>query len=73
MSNKDDKKVSESLSKLESIAEWFEKQEEIDLEEGLEKVKQGAEIIKELKTKLKGIKNKFEEIKEGLEEDDDEK
>ncbi|MEK7195798.1 MAG: exodeoxyribonuclease VII small subunit [Patescibacteria group bacterium] len=62
-----DKKVSESLSKLESIAEWFEKQEEIDLEEGLEKVKQGAEIIKDLKTKLKGIKNKFEEIKEGLE------
>ena len=67
MANKDDKKVSESLSKLESIAEWFEKQEEIDLEEGLEKVKQGAEIIKDLKTKLKGIKNKFEEIKEGLE------
>ncbi len=61
-----DKKVSESLSKLESIAEWFEKQEEIDLEEGLEKVKQGAEIIKDLKTKLEGIKNKFEEIKEGL-------
>lgn len=66
MANKDDKKVSESLSKLESIAEWFEKQEEIDLEEGLEKVKQGAEIIKDLKTKLKGIKNKFEEIKESL-------
>ncbi len=60
------KKVSESLSKLESIAEWFEKQEEIDLEEGLEKVKQGAEIIKDLKTKLEGIKNKFEEIKESL-------
>ncbi len=60
------KKVSESLSKLESIAEWFEKQEKIDLEEGLEKVKQGAEIIKDLKTKLEGIKNKFEEIKESL-------
>jgi exonuclease VII small subunit len=61
-----DKKVRESLSKLESIAEWFEKQEKIDLEEGLEKVKQGAEIIKDLKTKLDGIKNKFEEIKESL-------
>ena len=70
MADKEDKKVSESLSKLESISEWFEKQEEVDLEEGLAKVKQGAEIIKELKTKLKGIKNQFEEIKESLGEEE---
>jgi len=67
---KEDKKVKESLSKLESIVEWFEKQEDIDLEEGLEKVKQGAEIVKDLKSKLKGIENKFKEIKGDLDEEE---
>lgn len=65
---KEDKRVKESLNKLENIVEWFEKQEEIDLEEGLDKVKAGAEIIKDLKGKLKGLENKFQEIKEDLDE-----
>lgn len=66
------KKVKESLDKLESIVEWFDKQEDIDLEEGLEKVKAGAEIVKDLKSKLKGIENKFKEIKGGLDEEENE-
>ncbi len=68
---KEGKKVKESLDKLESIVEWFDKQEDIDLEEGLEKVKQGAEIVKDLKSKLKGIENKFKEIKGDLDEEGD--
>lgn len=67
---KEGKKVKESLDKLESIVEWFDKQEDIDLEEGLEKVKAGAEIVKDLKYKLKGIENKFKEIKGDLDEED---
>jgi len=47
--SKEGKKVKESLNKLESIVDWFDKQEDIDLEEGLEKVRVGAEIIKDLK------------------------
>jgi len=67
---KEGKKVKESLDKLESIVEWFDKQEDIDLEEGLEKVKVGAEIVKDLKSKLKGIENKFKEIKDDLDEEE---
>jgi len=69
---KEGKKVKESLDKLELIVEWFDKQEDIDLEEGLEKVKQGAEIVKDLKSKLKGIENKFKEIKDDLDEEENE-
>jgi len=69
---KEGKKVKESLDKLESIVEWFDKQEDIDLEEGLEKVKVGAEIVKDLKSKLKGIENKFKEIKDDLDEEENE-
>ena len=69
---KEGKKVKESLDKLESIVEWFDKQEDIDLEEGLEKVKVGAEIVKDLKSKLKGIENKFKEIKDDLDEEESE-
>jgi len=69
--SKEGKKVKESLNKLESIVDWFDKQEDIDLEEGLEKVKVGAEIIKDLKTKLKGLQNKFKEIKEDLGENEE--
>lgn len=68
--SKEGKKVKESLNKLESIVDWFDKQEDIDLEEGLEKVKVGAEIIKDLKVKLKGLQNKFKEIKEDLGEEE---
>lgn len=68
---KEGEKVKESLDKLESIVAWFDKQEDIDLEEGLEKVKAGVEIVKGLKSKLKGIENKFKEIKGDLDEEND--
>lgn len=61
-------KISESLSKLEEIVEWFEKQEDVDVEEGLKKVKEGAGIIKVLKARLAEVENEFNEIKRELEE-----
>jgi len=60
--------ISESLKKLESIAEWFEKEEEVDVELGLEKVKEGVVLIKSLKDRLKEVENEFNEIKKGIEE-----
>ncbi len=62
--------LSESLKKLEKIAEWFEVQEEVDVEQGLKKVKEGAQLIKISKERLKKVENEFEEIKKELNEDE---
>lgn len=67
---KKDKKIVSALSKLEEIVEWFENQSEIDVEEGLVKMREGAGIIKDLKAKLKKAENEFEEIKKDLMEND---
>jgi len=61
-------KISESLDKLEEIVDWFEKQEEVDVEEGLKKVKEGAATIKILKERLKQVETEFSEIRRELEE-----
>lgn len=58
------------LRKLEGIAAWFDEQEEVDVETGLEKVKEGAKLIKELKISLKAAENEFEEIKKDLNADE---
>ena len=55
-----------SLKKLAEIVEWFERQEEVDVEEGLEKVKEGASLIKSSRERLKEIENEFEEIKKSI-------
>jgi len=60
--------LSESLKKLEEIAEWFESREEIDVEKGLEKVKEGAKLIKISKERLEKVENEFEEIKKEMNE-----
>jgi len=64
-----EKNLNQSLKKLSAIAEWFEKQEEVDVEEGLEKVKEAASIIKEAKKQFKEVENQFEEIKKEMEKE----
>lgn len=66
MTKKEKVNVSKSLKKLEGIVGWFEEQKDIDIEKGLEKVKEGAGIIKTLKERLKEVENEFNEIKEDL-------
>lgn len=61
--------IKDSLKKLEAIAGWFDEQEEVDVEQGLQKVKEGTVLIKDLKTKLKEVENEFEEIKKDLQEE----
>jgi len=61
--------LTESLKKLESISQWFENQEEIDVEEGLKKVKEGAKLIKLSKERLQKIENEFEEVKKEIDGD----
>lgn len=64
--------LSEAIKKLAEIVAWFENQEEVDLEKGLEKVKEGARFIKTSRARLKEIENEFEEVKKELEEKEEE-
>jgi exodeoxyribonuclease VII small subunit len=60
------KGIKEKLNELEQIAAWFEKQKDVDVEEGLKRVKEGAVLIKDLKERLREVENEFDEIKKGL-------
>ena len=58
--------LNQNLKKLNLIIEWFENQEELDVELGLKKVKEAMDIIKETKKRLKKVENEFEEIKKDI-------
>ncbi len=60
-------KINESLGKLTEIVKWFESQKEIDVEEGLTKVKEGIKLIKDSRERLAEIENEFEEVKKEIE------
>lgn len=62
--------LKESLNKLNTIVEWFEAQQEIDVEVGLEKVKEGASLVKLCKKRLSEIENEFEQIQREVESDE---
>lgn len=62
--------LNETLKKLEAISQWFDSQREVDVEEGLKKVKEGAELIKASKARLSEIENEFEEVKKGMVEEE---
>ncbi len=59
--------IAASLSKLESIVAWLDGQDQVDVEEGLKKVREGAVLVGELKARLKEVANEFEEVKKELE------
>jgi len=59
-------KLKESFKKLEAIVKWFDEQKEIDVEAGLEKVKEGSILIKESKKRLKVLENEFENVKKEI-------
>lgn len=54
--------IENNLKKLEVIADYFENQEDIDLEISLEKIKEATKIIEESKKRLKEIENEFKDI-----------
>ena len=62
------KNLNNNLKRLTEISEWFDKQDEIDVEEGLKKVKEAAQLIKTSRERLKEVENEFEEIKKEIEE-----
>ncbi len=65
--------LNKNLKRLTEISDWFDNQEEIDVEEGLKKVKEAAGIIKASKKRLKDVENEFEEIKKEMDEESNEK
>lgn len=62
----ENKNLKNNLKKLEEISNWFDSREEVDVEEGLDKVKEAVVLIKESKERLKQIENEFEEIKKDI-------
>lgn len=67
MPKEDTQNLNNNLKRLAEITKWFDNQEEVDVEEGLKKVKEAVGIIKVSKTRLKEIENEFEEIKKEIE------
>ncbi len=58
--------LNETLKKLSQIVSWFESQSELDVEKGLEYVKEGATLIKSSRERLSEIENEFKEIKKEI-------
>jgi exonuclease VII small subunit len=65
----DKNKLEDSLKKPEEIIEWFDKQEEVDVEAGLERVKEGVALIKTSRERLQKLESEFKEAKKELEEE----
>ncbi len=59
----------ESLDKLDDIVQWFDRQDNVDVEEGIKKIKEGVELIKASRERLKEIENEFEHLTDDLHED----
>ena len=55
------------LEDIRRISDWFEEQEEIDLEEALVKIREAGELIKLSKERLVEVENEFKEIKTKIE------
>ena len=66
MTKEKNNNLGELINNLSKISEWFEKQEEIDVEIGLQKIKEAALLIEKTKKRLKEVENEFEEIKREL-------
>lgn len=67
----DQKNLTDSLNELEAIVGWFDEQEEVDVEQGLSKVRDAAALIKTSKARLAEIENEFHEIEKEIGENDD--
>jgi len=68
--NSEDKiNLTESLKELSVIVSWFDEQEDVDVEAGLEKVREAARLIRRSRSRLSEIENEFKEIEKEIEED----
>ena len=54
--------LNDSLKRLAEISAWFNDQKELDIEQGLEKVREAATLIKTSRKQLDSLENEFKEI-----------
>lgn len=57
-----------SIQELEEINRWFQ-EEEVDLDEGLKKLRRGKDLIQKCRERLKNVENEFTKIKEEFKEE----
>lgn len=63
--------LTDSLNELEKIVSWFDQQQDVDVEQGLTKVKEAATLIKDSKARLAEIENEFEAIEKEMNDGDE--
>lgn len=73
MAKGDKVNLTESLKELNEIVSWFDTQEDVDVEKGLEKVRSAVGLIKASKSRLLEIENEFKEIEKEIAGDVEEK
>ncbi len=67
MTTKETKTFKQHLKDIAHILEWFDAQEELDVEEALLKIKEAAKLISESKARLTEVENEFKIIKKEIE------
>ena len=65
----DQPNLKQYIEDIKKISDWFEDQEEIDLEEALVKIREAGDLIKLSKDRLVEVENEFKEIKVRIEEE----
>lgn len=63
---KDSKSFQQHLKEIAHILEWFDSQEELDVEEALAKVREAAKLIKISRERLAEVENEFKIIKKEI-------
>ncbi len=58
------KSFAKDFEELEHITQWFDSQDQLDLDLGLKQFERGLELASQLKKKLSEVENKVEEIKQ---------
>jgi exonuclease VII small subunit len=62
--------LNENLKQLAQISSWFDDQKELDIEEGLKKVREAADLIKTSRKQLDSLENEFREIEKEFSDQD---
>ena len=54
------------MKQLQAIVAWFDHQNEVDVEEGMQKFRQATELIQQCSKRLAQLENEFTKIKAEL-------
>jgi exodeoxyribonuclease VII small subunit len=63
--------ITQSVNRLEEINAWFQN-EDFNLDEGLQKLREGKDLIKQCRSRLKAVENEFTQIKQDFAEETEE-